>query len=106
MFEVRINKMPVTQNCGWVLMSTTLDKMDAVGFPDSFHAAAWGINDFLNHPLQRKSSVQPFSDVDTLRYNLISFLKGVKGPFNLPNVAVNLKPLSCKFFSRKDKSWK
>jgi len=35
-------------------------------FLEVFRAVAWGMNEFLNHSLQRKSSIHPFSDMETL----------------------------------------
>jgi hypothetical protein len=39
--------------------------MRRIGFSDVFRAVAWGINDFSSHSLHKKSSVHPFSDIET-----------------------------------------
>src|SRR5882762_4410422 len=41
--------------------------MSRMGFPDVFCAVACGMNDFLDHSVQRKSSVHPLGDVETLK---------------------------------------
>jgi hypothetical protein len=59
-----------------------------MGFLDLFRAVACKMYDFLNHSVQRKSSVHLLGDIETLN----SIPSADIDKKNLPDVGLNLKP--------------
>jgi hypothetical protein len=78
--------------------------MSSIGFPDILWAFAWGIKDFWNHSLHRKSSVQPFSDKQMLIFLSIELNKQKNEIPKFPHI--NIEPFLTKFLSREDEPGK